>query len=80
MLAELEEELPRGKLFRGGDLSLDAFHGEQLAEQRLVVVYDRSQAGDRGFKCSEFGQVLLRYVREQLRADLARERPARATS
>jgi hypothetical protein len=75
LLADLETELPRGRLFRGGDLSLDAFHGEQLAEQRLVVVYDRSQAGDRGFKCSEFGQVLLRYVREQLQADLSLEEP-----
>lgn len=77
LLAEFQKKAPRGRLFRGGDATLDAFHAHQLAELRLVVVDDRSQAGDREYRCSQFGEVLLRYVREQLQDDLAREEEAK---
>ena len=76
-LAELETKLPGGTNFTLGDATLAAFHADQLAEQGLVVRYNRGL--DAAYKCSEFGQVLLRYVREQLQADLAREAAASGT-
>ncbi|MCA9613395.1 MAG: hypothetical protein KC586_11635 [Myxococcales bacterium] len=77
LLAELETKLPGGTNFTLGDATLAAFHADQLAEQGLVVRYNRGL--DAAYKCSEFGQVLLRYVREQLQADLAREAAASGT-
>ena len=75
LLAELERDLPNGRNFSAGDLSLGAFHADQLAGLGLVIRVPRGL--DSGYRCSEFGQVLLRYVRDQLQADLASEAAAR---
>jgi hypothetical protein len=75
LLRELETKLPGGRRFESADASLEAFHAGQLADQGLVVRYNRGL--DAAYKCSEFGQVLLRYVREQLQADLAHEEAAK---
>lgn len=78
LLAELEKKAPKGQLFQVGDPSLDALHAEQLETERLAVVHARTAVGGR-YVCSHFGTVFLRYVREQLQADLASEAATRTT-
>ncbi|MCB9604586.1 MAG: hypothetical protein H6720_30065 [Sandaracinus sp.] len=75
LLRDLEIDLPSGRRLPTTDRSLTLFHAQQLVGEGLALRFEPGSS-IRTFVCTEFGQVLLRYVREQLQADLAREAAA----